>query len=177
MKEYLGLFASFFKIGLFTIGGGMAMLPLIQHMVVDRKKWMTEGEMTDCIAVSQALPGVIAINAATYIGKKRRGLGGAFSASLGVVMPSFIIIILAVLLLGALGPNQYVEGAFTAVKASSAGLILYAGFRLSRQVIRRKLDWIIALGSFAIVTFLNLTAFWPILAAGIIGFVAGRIKK
>ena len=92
-------------------------------------------------------------------------------------MPSFIIIILAVLLLGALGPNQYVEGAFTAVKASSAGLILYAGFRLSRQVIRRKLDWIIALGSFAIVTFLNLTAFWPILAAGIIGWIAGRVKK
>ena len=83
MKEYLGLFASFFKIGLFTIGGGMAMLPLIQHTVVERKKWMTEGEMTDCIAVSQALPGVIAINAATYIGKKRKGLGGAFSASLG----------------------------------------------------------------------------------------------
>ncbi len=83
MKEYLGLFASFFKIGLFTIGGGMAMLPLIQHTVVDRKKWMTEGEMTDCIAVSQALPGVIAINAATYIGKKRKrkALRGDFSGA------------------------------------------------------------------------------------------------
>lgn len=177
MKEYLRLFASFFKIGLFTIGGGMAMLPLIQHTVVDKKGWMTEEEMTDCIAVSQALPGVIAINAATYIGKKRKGLAGAFSASLGVIMPSFIIIILAVTLLGILGPNRYVEGAFTAVKASSAGLILYAGIRLSRQVIRTKLDWFIALGSLVSVTFLNLTAFWPILAAALIGLIAGRFKK
>ena len=68
MKDLLQLFTSFFKIGFFTIGGGLAMLPLMQRIVTEEKKWMTEEEMIDCIAVSQSLPGVISINAATYIG-------------------------------------------------------------------------------------------------------------
>ena len=74
---FLQLFWTFFKLGLFTIGGGMAMIPLIQDIVVDKKKWMTEEEAVDCIAVSQGLPGVIAINMATYIGQTKKGILGA----------------------------------------------------------------------------------------------------
>src|SRR5665648_691716 len=98
MKELFVLFITFFKMGLFTIGGGLAMLPLIQHTIVDKKGWLTEEGMTDCIAVSQSLPGVIAINAATYVGKTRKGFAGALAASFGVILPSFIIIICACLL-------------------------------------------------------------------------------
>lgn len=100
---YLQLFWFFFKLGLFTIGGGMAMIPLIQDIVVNRKKWMTEEEAVDCIAVSQALPGVIAINMATYIGHRKKGFAGAVCATAGVILPSFIIIILIVKLLHGLG--------------------------------------------------------------------------
>ena len=91
---FLQLFWTFFKLGLFTIGGGMAMIPLIQDIVVDKKKWMTEEEAVDCIAVSQGLPGVIAINMATYIGQTKKGILGAIVATIGVILPSFIIIIL-----------------------------------------------------------------------------------
>jgi len=119
MKELFALFATFFKMGLFTIGGGLAMLPLIQHTVVDKKGWLTEDGMADCIAVSQSLPGVIAINAATYVGKSRKGFAGALAASFGVILPSFIIIICAVIFLGTVGPNQYVEGAFTGIRSYS----------------------------------------------------------
>ena len=96
LKEnmYVQLFLSFFKLGLFTIGGGM--VPLIQGIVVDEKHWMTEEEAVDCIAVSQGLPGVIAINMATYIGHQKKGIPGAVTATLGVILPSFIIIILII---------------------------------------------------------------------------------
>ena len=126
MKELFRLFAAFFKMGLFTFGGGLAMLPLIQRTVVEDYQWMTEEEMIDCIAVTQAMPGVIAINAATYVGNKRKGFTGALSATLGVILPSFIVIILAVLFLGAIGENRYVDGAFTGIKAASCGRILYS---------------------------------------------------
>ena len=105
------LFWNFFKLGLFTIGGGMAMIPLIQNIVVDKMRWMTEEETVDCIAVSQGLPGVIAINMATYIGQKKKGLAGALTATIGVMLPSFIIIILVVKLLHGFGDNRYVLGA------------------------------------------------------------------
>lgn len=177
MKELYQLFAAFFKIGIFTIGGGLAMIPLIQHTVVDEKKWLSEEEMADCIAVSQSLPGVIAINAATYVGKKKKGLAGSLAASFGVIMPSFTIIIGAVLFLDTVGPNQYVEGAFTGIKAASCGLIAYAGYRVGRQVLKGKLSILICLATFAAVVIFGISAVWPILAAGTAGFLLGRPKQ
>jgi len=176
MKELFQLFITFFKMGIFTIGGGLAMLPLIQYTIVDKKGWLSEEEMSDCIAVSQALPGVIAINAATYVGRSKKGLSGALAASLGVIMPSFLIIITAVIFLGVIGPNRYVDGAFTAIKATSCGLIAYAGYRLGRQIIKNKLGIMLGLGSFLLVVFLGVSAVWPVLLGGLIGFGAGRLK-
>lgn len=176
MKELLGLFATFFKIGLFTIGGGLAMLPLIQHTIVDKKGWLTEEGMADCIAVSQSLPGVIAINAATYIGKSRKGFAGALAASFGVILPSFTIIICAVIFLVAVGPNHYIEGAFVGVKAASCGLIAYAAYRQGKQVIKGKLGVLIAVASFALVAFFGISAVWPIILGGAVGFLFRRAK-
>ena len=123
LNSCFGLFWEFLKIGLFTIGGGMAMIPQLQQIVVD-KKWLEEDEMIDCIAISQALPGIIAINAATYIGMKVRGFRGAMSATLGVILPSFVIIIAVVTLLDSIGENTYIQGAFIGIKAAVCGLIL-----------------------------------------------------
>ena len=171
MKDLLVLFTTFFKLGLFTIGGGLAMLPLIQHTIVDKKGWLSEEKMADCIAVSQALPGVIAINAATYIGKTRKGFAGALAASSGVILPSFIIIICAVIFLGTVGPNHYISGAFTGIKAASCGLIGYAAYRQSKQVIKGKLGAFIALASFSLVVFFGISAIWPIIFGGAAGFI------
>lgn len=177
MKNLLQLFAVFFKMGLFTIGGGLAMLPLIQQTIVDDKGWLDEEEMADCIAVCQSLPGVIAINVATYVGKKRKGLAGALAASFGVILPSFIIIIGAVFLLGTIGPNRYVEGAFTGIKAASCGLIGYAAYRQGKQVIKGKKGILICMASFIGVVFFHVSAIWPILAGGIAGFLLRRTQQ
>ena len=177
MKELFRLFAAFFKMGLFTFGGGLAMLPLIQRTVVEDYQWMTEEEMIDCIAVTQAMPGVIAINAATYVGNKRKGFAGALSATLGVILPSFIVIILAVLFLGAIGENRYVDGAFTGIKAASCGLILYSAYKLGKQTINGWLAGILALASFIPVAFFNLNAVFAILCGALIGYIAVVIKS
>jgi len=177
MKELLHLFVTFFKIGLFTIGGGLAMLPLIQHTIVDQKGWLSEEKMSDCIAVSQTLPGVIAINAATYVGKSKRGIPGALAASIGVIMPSFLIIIGAVILLGAVGPNAYITGAFSGIKAASCGLITYAAYRIGRQVIKGKIEMLIAVFSFAFVILFDVLAIWPVVMAGGVGFLLRRMKR
>lgn len=150
------------------------MLPLIQHTVVDEKGWLDEEEMADCVAVCQSLPGVIAINAATYVGKSRKGFAGALVASFGVILPSFIIIIGAVVFLGTIGPNKYVEGAFTGIRAASCGLIAYGAYRQGRQVIKGNLGMLICIVSFAVVVFFGISAIWPILAGAAVGFLLRR---
>lgn len=175
-NKSLNLFWEFFKIGLFTIGGGMAMIPQIQQVVVKDKKWLDEEEMIDCIAVSQSMPGVIAINSATYIGKKTNGFRGALSATIGVVLPSFIIIILAVTFLGAIGDNRYVQGAFTGIKAAVCALILVSAVRLGRQILKNWFQWILAAASFAAIGIFGITAVLAILAGAVFGIIYNVIN-
>ena len=168
---YFQLFWSFFKLGLFTIGGGMAMIPLIQGIVVDEKHWMTEEEAVDCIAVSQGLPGVVAINMATYIGHQKKGIGGALAATIGVILPSFIIIIAIVKLLQGIGDNPYVQGALVGIKAAATGLIAFSAYKVGKQVLKKPFQWILALASFGLIAGLSVSAVWAIvggIAAGIV---------
>ncbi len=168
---YFQLFWSFFKLGLFTIGGGMAMIPLIQGIVVDEKHWMTEEEAVDCIAVSQGLPGVVAINMATYIGHRKKGIGGALAATVGVILPSFVIIILIVKLLQGIGDNPYVQGALVGIKAAATGLIAFSAYKVGKQVLKKPFQWILALASFGLIAGLSVSAVWAIvggIAAGLV---------
>lgn len=171
LKEHGSLFWEFFKIGLFTIGGGMAMLPLIQKVAVEDKKWLEEDDMVDCLAVSQALPGVIVINSATYIGKRRQGLTGSLAASLGVILPSFLIIILVVTLLGSIGENSYVTGAFIGVKAAVCGLVLVSACKLGKQILKGPFQWAMAILAFVAIGIFRITALWAILAGAAAGII------
>lgn len=174
---YFQLFWSFFKLGLFTIGGGMAMIPLIQGIVVDQKKWMSEEEAVDCIAVSQALPGVIAINMATYIGQRKKGLSGALAATVGVMLPSFIIIILIVLLLKGIGDNPYVEGALMGIKAAATGLIAFSAYKVGKQVLSGPFQWAVAVISFGLIVYFSLNAVWAVLGGIAVGLVYTAVKE
>ena len=174
-RIYLSLFWEFFKIGIFTVGGGMAMIPQIQQMAVEDKKWLEKEEMLDCIAISQSMPGVIAINSATYIGKKLCGIKGSLAATLGVIMPSFIIIILAVTVLGTIDENRYVQGAFTGVKAAVCGLILVTAVRLARQSLTSVFQWILAAAAFAAIGLFGVTAIWAIIAGAIAGIIYNSV--
>lgn len=119
---YLELFLTFFKIGLFTIGGGYAMLPLIQADV-QAKGWMTAEELVNFIAVSESTPGPFAVNVSTYVGAELAGLPGAFCATLGVVLPSFLIILLVARFYAAFRSSAIVSGAMGGLRPAVIGMI------------------------------------------------------
>lgn len=176
-KELAALFLAFLKLGLFTIGGGYAMIPQMQQLAVEEHHWLTDEEVVDCIAVSQSLPGIIAINMATYIGRKLYGFRGAVCATIGVVLPSFVIISLAVLVLGTIGENPWIRGAFLGVKAAICGLILVSAIRLGRQILRTPFQWVMMLGSLAAIGFAGINAVWVILAAALLGIIYSSIRS
>ena len=171
---YLELFWEFFKLGLFTIGGGMVMLPLIQNLVVEKKGWMTEEEAVDCMAIGQSLPGVIAINMATYIGRQKKGFLGALCATVGVVLPSFIIIILIIELLAHIGDSAYISGALTGIKAAATGLIGYSAYKMGKKILKGPFSWLLAGGAFVAVVWKGISAVWVILAGIAFGLLATK---
>lgn len=168
---YWNLFICFFKMGMFTVGGGMAMIPLMQEIICEKYKWLSEEEILDAIAVGQSLPGVIAVNMATYVGYKKKGVLGGAVATLGVVLPSFIIIILVVSVLRSVEGNPYVEGALEGIKAAAAGLIAFAGYKMGKQTLKNGFQWIVAIAAFVLVAVMGINAVWVILA----GIIAGEI--
>lgn len=172
MKLILDLFITFFKIGSFTFGGGLAMLPLIRKAVVDEKGWLTEEEITDCFAIGQSLPGVLAVNAAVYVGNKKKALAGSIAATLGVVLPAFISIVVILLFLGKIEDNLYVKGAFEGIKAASVALILVAAYKLGKQIMKGRIEYFIAAVSFIIVVFIGISAVWAIVFGGLAGLAS-----
>ena len=184
----INLFWEFFKIGLFTIGGGQAMIPQIQQVATEEKGWLDEEEMLDCIALGQSLPGVIAINIATYVGYRKRGTAGALAATFGVVLPAFLSILVLVALLGAIGDNRFVAGAFMGIKAAVCGLLIVTSVKLLMQMCRGKtgedvkaghvaFTVIMSLASLIAVGFFGITAILVILAGIVIGIVYYRLSK
>ncbi len=185
----INLFWEFFKIGLFTIGGGAAMIPQIQHVATVEKGWLDDEEMLDCIALGQSLPGVIAINIATYVGYRKRGIAGAMAATIGVVLPAFVSILVLVAVLSAIGDNRFIAGAFTGIKAAVCGLIIVSSIKLllqmcgkgsgSRPVRTSRVVFTVcmAVASLLAVGFFGLTVVLVILAGIVIGIVYYRIES
>ncbi|SKA91644.1 chromate transporter [Clostridium sp. USBA 49] len=130
---YFKLFYTFFKIGLFSFGGGYAMLPLIQQEVTLSNKWITVKEFIDIVAISQITPGPIAINSATYIGYKISGILGSIFATIGVVMPSIIIMLIICKFFFKFKNNKYVENAFLGLRPATVGLVAAAAILVSNS--------------------------------------------
>ena len=130
---FLELFWTFFRIGLFTFGGGYAMLPLIQSEVLAHR-WMSAADIVNFVAVSESTPGPFAVNIATYIGRMTAGLGGAACATLGVVLPSFLVILLVARFYGRFRESRAVEGAMTGLRPAVVGLIAAALVSIGREV-------------------------------------------
>ena len=165
------LFLVFLKLGLFTIGGGMAMVPQMQQLFAEEYKMLSQEEVIDCIAVSQSLPGVLAINMATFIGRRVRGVRGAVCAAVGVVIPSFVIICLAVLVLDQIGEMKAVQGAFTGVKAAVCGLILVTAFRLGKQILKSPFEWVMMAAALLAAGVFGVNVVWVILGAAVLGII------
>ena len=135
MKELLQLFAIFAKIGAFTFGGGYAMLPILQREIVEKRQWATEEELMDYYAIGQCTPGVIAVNTATFIGGKKKGVPGAIAASLGVVVPSIVIITVIAACIQNFQHIEAVQWAFDGIRAAVVALILSAVLKLGKKSI------------------------------------------
>ncbi len=130
----LRLFLTFLKIGATTFGGGYAMIPLIRNDVVDNRKWLSEDELFEILAIAESTPGPIAINVATFTGYKIKGFWGSVVATLGVVLPSFLIILGISFLYNYVKDNHYIAAAFMGIKAAVALLILTAGLRMLKKM-------------------------------------------
>ena len=173
----LSLFWVFFKTGLFTFGGGYAMIASLREEVVEKKKWLSEDEFMQVIAIAESTPGPIAINMATYVGYKKRGVMGSALATFGMVLPSLVIIYTISLFLDAFMANKYVAYAFVGIKCAVAFLIIKAGLNMFNKLPKKPLELIV----FGIV-FLLMIAFellsvgfssiLLIIIGGIIGIVA-----
>lgn len=139
MPLLLDLFCAFFRIGLFTFGGGYAMLPLLQREIVEKKHWATEEELLDYFAVGQCTPGIIAVNTATFVGFKEKKLSGAIFATLGIVSPSLVIITVIAALLSNFAHIATVQNAFAGIRVAVCVLILNSIVKLWKKSVVDKL--------------------------------------
>ena len=135
MNLYLDLFLTFARVGVCTFGGGYAMLPILQREVVEKKAWATEADLTDYYAVGQCTPGVIAVNTATFVGSKLKGVRGGIAATLGVVFPSVVIITVIAAFLQHFMDIQWVAHAFAGVRAGVCALILSSILKLRKTTV------------------------------------------
>lgn len=156
MPILLDLFLSFAKIGLFTFGGGYAMISLIDDLCVERKKWITHEDMVNVTVIAESTPGPVAINCSTFVGYKQKGMLGAVVATLGMILPSFSIIFLISRFLDRFLEIVWIANAFRGIKLAVAVLILDAGIRLLRKMRKKPLSNVIALLSFVLMLLINL---------------------
>ncbi len=184
MKEYLHkyfiLFLTFFKIGLFTFGGGYAMIPLIQQEVTDKKKWMRAEEVADIIAISESTPGPLSINAATYVGYKVAGVLGAIFATFGLVLPAFAIIYVISLFLDQFMSIEIIAHAFLGIKAAVSLLIIMGGYILFKQMNKTPLTVTLLILSIAVslvLGFINqdVSSIFYIICGAMVGLVVELI--
>ena len=176
MSIYPDLFITFAKVGVMTFGGGYAMLPILQREVVENKGWATEEELTDYFAIGQCTPGVIAVNTATFIGQKNKGIPGGILATLGVVFPSLVIISLLAGVITAFSHLAWVNHAFGGIRVCVCVLILNAVVKLFKKAVIDKptmvIFLVVALGSFF--TAISPVAF--VLAAAVIGIALKNVE-
>lgn len=176
MKQIGTLFYVFFKIGLFTFGGGLAMIPLIQNEVVNRRKWISEDEMFDMIAIAESTPGVIAVNMATFVGYRIAKFWGSFFATLGVIVPSIIIISIIALFFEDFLSYPVVNAVFKGIRIGVIILIFNAGLKLFNRLPKTAFGFILIAIALSISLLLpQISAFWIIIGGAISGIIVQSI--
>lgn len=174
---FLQLFWSFFKIGSFTIGGGYAMVPIIEEELVRKRQWIESEEFVDMLALSQSAPGILAVNISIATGYRIRGIGGAITATLGTVLPSFIIILLIAMFFRRFQDNEVVERIFKGIRPAVVALIAAPVFKLGKSArINRHNLWIPIVAAL-LIWLLDFSPIWVVLIAGIGGYAYGAIKR
>lgn len=170
-KSLTQLLITFLKIGAFTFGGGYAMIPLIQREVVEEHRWLTQEELLEVVAIAESTPGPIAINAATFVGVRVAGFPGACAATLGVVLPSFAIILALSFVLRQFQQVKAVQYAFRGIRAGVLALILKALFSMYRQCPKSPFAYGVMAAAFAATAFLGVSSLVVILCCAAAGLL------
>lgn len=176
LRQLFGLFGAFAVVGVTTFGGGYAMLPALQREVVEKRRWATEEEVMDWYAIGQCTPGVIAVNTATFVGQKQAGIPGGIFATLGVVFPSLVIIMIIAAFIQNFAHLPAVQNAFAGIRVCVCVLILNAVVKLWKKSI---VDWktfLIFLLVFAGSVFLNISPVLYVLAAAVAGIIIRELE-
>lgn len=176
MTSLWELYITFFKVGIMTFGGGYAMLPILQREVVENKGWATEAELADYYAIGQCTPGVIAVNTATFIGQKTKGVAGGIIATLGVVSPALLIIIALAKIISNFANLAIVKNAFAGIRACVCVLIFNAVCKLWKSSVIDKITFIIFLTVCLCSLILNISPVFFVLLAAISGIVIKQVE-
>lgn len=176
-KKALKLFVTFFKIGAFTFGGGYAMIPLIQHEVSDKNKWITDDDILEIVAIAESTPGPIAINSATFVGYRICGVLGSIAATLGVVLPSFVLILAISFVLAAFQELRAVKYAFIGIRAGVLALVSKALITMFKKCPKDWVSYVVMLFAAAIGIFTGINVFLIIIISALFGLITYSIIR
>lgn len=177
IKNSLDLFWSFFKIGGLTFGGGLTMLPMLEHELVQKRKWVTEEELLDCYAIGQCTPGIIAVNTATFVGYKREKLCGGIFATLGMIFPSVLIISVIAMFLQNFMDNVWFSHALMGVRGVVCALLINTVINLCKKSIKNLFSSLIFIAVLLLGFFTKVPLIVLVLASAAIGIIADLIKE
>ena len=177
LKTPLSVFGVFFRIGAFTFGGGYAMIPLIQKEAVEKKKWITDDDILEIIAIAESTPGPIAINSATFVGYRVAGFLGALAGTLGVVLPSFVLILALSYVLQEFQELPVVQYAFTGIRAGVLALVVKALISMYKQCPKNPVAYVIAGLAFAVSLLTDISILYVIIGCAVLGLVTSMMMK
>lgn len=176
-KRCWQVFASFFKIGAFTFGGGYAMIPLIQKEAVEKRHWVTDEDILDIIAIAESTPGPIAINSATFVGYKAAGVYGSVCATLGVVLPSFVIILLLSYVLQQFQEFKPVVYAFNGIRAGVLALLVKALWNMYKKSPKGWAAYVVMAGAFVLTAIFDLNVIFVIIGCAVFGLITSFMME
>ena len=169
IRELMALYLAFLKIGAFTFGGGLAMMPIMQRELIEKRGWLNDEELIDYFAIGQSTPGIIAVNVATFVGYKRLGIFGGIIATLGVVTPSWVIIMLLAGAISSVDKYPLAQKALHGINVAVAALLTSVIVKFSKKTIKNVWNAVFMLLAFVLIYFFKVQSVWIIIAALIIG--------
>ena len=175
LKRMWQLFVTFFKIGAFTFGGGYAMIPLIQKEAVEKKKWVTDDDILEIIAIAESTPGPIAINSATFVGYRTCGVLGAACATFGVVLPSFVIILAISYVLNEFQNIQAIQYAFNGIRAGVLALLFKALWSMFKKSPKGWVAYVVMAAAFVLTAFLKVNVLYVVIGCAVFGLITALL--
>ncbi len=168
MNTYLQIFTCFAKIGAFTLGGGYAMIPIIQKEVVEKRRWIDDKDFLDIVAISQSAPGLLAVNISIFLGYKLKGTKGSITATLGSILPSFIIILLIAIFFTGYQDNPVVIKIFKGMRPAVVALIAVPVINMAKKAKLNTYTFALAIATTLLIVFLNVSPVYILLAVGLV---------